>query len=541
MKKFFLVILLLNVYARLLAQGVGINADGSVAHPSAILDIKSSTKGLLIPRTSTTTRLSILNGANGLMLYDTTIGSFWFMNGGVWLESGRMDLVNSNTFFGYQSGRLFPVGDFNTGFGLETLYNNTTGLGNTSLGTSSMHSNTTGNNNMSAGMFSLYFNTTGSGNTAIGNNALILNQTGYSNVAVGISALFHNTTGQNIVAIGDSALFNSDNSFNNTAVGSKALFSAISGGSGNTALGKHALYAITTGDDNTAVGYGALVANSTGNSNVAIGNGALASTSGDRNVAVGDASMLGINSGSYNVAVGADIVIPGSHCTVLGSQVVISNAQYSTAIGSSSSVSCSNCMALGGDGVSSRTKVGINNASPATDLDIIQQTDAGSNNGRGIRLQRPNGNQWRVFLDPGSNYVFQYNNNVYAYIEPTAGLYINASDIRLKKDISSMDQVLDKLLLLQPKTYHYIASSDANRTSWGFLAQDVERLFPDFVFSSENGMKGIAYSNFSVIAVKAIQEQQQVIEGQKQKLDQQQQQIESMLKRIELLEKRNQP
>jgi len=44
------------------------------------------------------------------MLYDTTIGSFWFMNGGVWMESGRMDLVNSNTFFGYQSGRLFPVG-----------------------------------------------------------------------------------------------------------------------------------------------------------------------------------------------------------------------------------------------------------------------------------------------------------------------------------------------------------------------------------------------------------------------------------------------
>lgn len=84
--------------------------------------------------------------------------------------------------------------------------------------------------------------------------------------------------------------------------------------------------------------------------------------------------------------------------------------------------------------------------------------------------------------------------------------------MRLKKDISSMDQVLDKLLLLQPKTYHYIASSDANRTSWGFLAQDVEKLFPDFVFSSENGMKGIAYSNFSVIAVKAIQEQQQLIE-----------------------------
>ena len=101
-----------------------------------------------------------------------------------------------------------------------------------------------------------------------------------------------------------------------------------------------------------------------------------------------------------------------------------------------------------------------------------------------------------------------------------------------------MDQVLDKLLLLQPKTYHYIASSDANRYSWGFLAQDVEKLFPDFVFSSENGMKGIAYSNFSVIAVKAIQEQQQIIDEQKQKIDQQQQQIEQILKELSYLRKK---
>ncbi|MFN8305800.1 MAG: hypothetical protein U0T79_03415 [Ferruginibacter sp.] len=36
----------------LLAQSVAINTDGSTANTSAILDVKSNTKGILIPRMS---------------------------------------------------------------------------------------------------------------------------------------------------------------------------------------------------------------------------------------------------------------------------------------------------------------------------------------------------------------------------------------------------------------------------------------------------------------------------------------------------------
>src|SRR6476620_8762246 len=70
------------------AQNVAINADSSLPHSSAILDVKSSTKGMLIPRTSTTSRLSISNPAKGLMIYDTTTGSCWFYNGNIWMEQG---------------------------------------------------------------------------------------------------------------------------------------------------------------------------------------------------------------------------------------------------------------------------------------------------------------------------------------------------------------------------------------------------------------------------------------------------------------------
>jgi hypothetical protein len=233
-----------------------------------------------------------------------------------------------------------------------------------------------------------------------------------------------------------------------------------------------------------------------------------------------------------------------------GANTSVSNLSFATAVGSLATVGCSNCLALGGSGGSGQTRVGINNSTPLADLHIIQQTDNNGDNARGIRLQRFfNGHQWRVFIDPTNNYIFQYDNALYSYIEPVNGEFVSPSDERLKKDISPLAGVLDKLLLLQPKTYRYTVNTDADRYSYGFLAQDVEQLFPEFVFSSENGIKGIAYSNFSVIAIKAIQEQQQQIlaqqdqinnlEKKNQEQEQQfQQQLNLLIQRIEALEKK---
>jgi hypothetical protein len=83
---------------------------------------------------------------------------------------------------------------------------------------------------------------------------------------------------------------------------------------------------------------------------------------------------------------------------------------------------------------------------------------------------------------------------------------------------------------LHAKTYHYVSSND-DRHYYGFLAQEVEKVFPEFVFNSEGDIKGIGYSNFSVIAIKAIQEQQVLIETLQKK-------NEELEKRIALLEKK---
>ena len=90
MKKIFLLILitfLLNQYSDLFSQGVSLNTSGSEADPSAILDLTSTTKGLLIPRMSTGDRTSITpltSAQNGLLVYDTTENKFYYWNGSSW-------------------------------------------------------------------------------------------------------------------------------------------------------------------------------------------------------------------------------------------------------------------------------------------------------------------------------------------------------------------------------------------------------------------------------------------------------------------------
>ena len=57
--------------AAALGQGVGINASGNPADTSALLDVSSTTKGVLIPRMTTIQRNAIVNPAVGLQIYNT--------------------------------------------------------------------------------------------------------------------------------------------------------------------------------------------------------------------------------------------------------------------------------------------------------------------------------------------------------------------------------------------------------------------------------------------------------------------------------------
>ena len=78
-KIYFLIYLaaLLMLSNIILAQGVAINEDDSEADPSAILDVKSNNKGLLIPRMIQSEIEAISNPANGLIVFSTTDEKFY--------------------------------------------------------------------------------------------------------------------------------------------------------------------------------------------------------------------------------------------------------------------------------------------------------------------------------------------------------------------------------------------------------------------------------------------------------------------------------
>ena len=88
MKKmsFFTILLMINCY--LVFPQIAINADGSAPDPSAGLDISYTTKGLLLPRMTQSQISSILNPADGLIVYCTTDGKFYayVANTNTWKE-----------------------------------------------------------------------------------------------------------------------------------------------------------------------------------------------------------------------------------------------------------------------------------------------------------------------------------------------------------------------------------------------------------------------------------------------------------------------
>jgi microcystin-dependent protein len=77
-------------FSTLFSQSVGINADGTPADPSAILDVKSSDKGMLVPRMTSAERTGIATPADGLIVYDTDLQGFYSFNqvAGDWTSMG---------------------------------------------------------------------------------------------------------------------------------------------------------------------------------------------------------------------------------------------------------------------------------------------------------------------------------------------------------------------------------------------------------------------------------------------------------------------
>lgn len=170
------------------------------------------------------------------------------------------------------------------------------------------------------------------------------------------------------------------------------------------------------------------------------------------------------------------------------------------------------------NGVTQSDEIAVGITVPTHDITIKQSGSSQAGSG-GLGLISPyNTDNWKVYHS-GSHLSFAENGARRAYIETATGNYVIASDKRLKKNFELQADVLNEVNKLKIYNYHYQDQSFSDAKSLGFLAQEVQKVFPDAVKQNEEGYLGINYDYFSVVAIKAIKEQQKTIENQKSEIE----------------------
>ena len=93
--------------------------------------------------------------------------------------------------------------------------------------------------------------------------------------------------------------------------------------------------------------------------------------------------------------------------------------------------------------------------------------------------------------------------------KPTSNTWTISSDRRLKKNIRPIDSALAKLMALRGVTYQWKnpeSQGDMTGTYTGMIAQDVEKVFPEWVRDDADGYKTLTVIGFEGIVVEALRE-----------------------------------
>ena len=128
---------------------------------------------------------------------------------------------------------------------------------------------------------------------------------------------------------------------------------------------------------------------------------------------------------------------------------------------------------------------------------------------------------------------------------------IQTSDANDKKQMLPLTQGLDKIKSLRPISFQWKDDTiDKSSTHLGFVAQEVQQVLPEIVVDHEwievpdttekvwekTERLGMKYAEIIPVLVKAVQEQQTIIDSQKQLLEEQSKTIIEILERLKKLE-----
>jgi len=131
-----------------------------------------------------------------------------------------------------------------------------------------------------------------------------------------------------------------------------------------------------------------------------------------------------------------------------------------------------------------------------------------------------------VVGDPTGIFRLSVNNN--GAVATQCGI-ICASDERLKEDIVDLESPLEKIMALRDVTFTWKDETLAKRgTQIGFVAQEVQKVLPELIGETPDGMLGVDYASMAPVLVGGIQEQQTQIDTMQSQIADLQAQIESL-------------
>ncbi|MTE26067.1 tail fiber domain-containing protein [Winogradskyella ouciana] len=291
----------------------------------------------------------------------------------------------------------------------------------------------------------------------------------------------------------------------------------------------------------------------------------------DLSYAVGSSNNYGAL-GFLSTAFGIETIASGSYSTVMGGNTV-ADESYLTVVGryNDHTASTTELFQIGnGTSQSSRsnaftvlqngfTSVGTHNEEPTSDFQVYHD-NGGTENGFKLQNKGANENWWRFYTLNSNGQLYLYskaggNTNAVGSFNSASGAYSALSDRRVKDNFNDLHFNWQDFMQLKPLTYHY--KTDNNKqTHIGLIAQDVKPIYPELVnYNKENDLYQLNYSGFGVVAIKAIQEQQIIIENQQKQIDElkallenqkqsnenQAMAVQTLLNRVEALENNKSP
>ena len=477
------------------------------------------------------------NGADKTVIIGNGAGRRNINDGNVFIgsESGYNNLAPDNTFVGYQSGRNNTYGHANVFIG-SNCASMGTGSHNVMIGDSVGYSNSNSQNTF-IGSKAGRRNGIGGNNVSVGFKAGYLNSESFFSVNIGSSSGESNKFGGNNVNVGYQSGFKNESNFN-TNIGAKAGSANVNGthnvnlgynagryslSSNNVNIGSLAGEQNTMGGENVNIGPSAGKGNLNGVGNVCVGFNTGLQNRNSFNTLIGTSSGK-FSSGLKNTYLGYQTGMRGggSRNVFIGYQagenehgsdkLYIDNSNTNSPLiggsfadnhlifnveengGSLSSLhiktlGASSHLVMDGNEIDTHNSAMFLNNN--TDKNIIMVSGGG-----------------KVGIDrvPSTN-ALEVNGQA---SKSSAGDWLANSDARLKKNIQHLDsdKMLEQIVKMQGVVYewndHRPEQDRPYGKQYGFLAQDIQKVWPENVSKDAEGYLQTAYGTYDHLYVEAI-------------------------------------